>query len=120
MGLDTTHDCWHGAYSAFHGWRKKLCEVAGYGDLDNREGFGGDTPWPDDDPLIVLLNHSDCDGEIEAKDCAAIADRLESLIPALERAGEAGGHIGNFAEKTQKFIDGLRKAAEVGESVGFH
>lgn len=30
MGLDTTHDCWHGAYSAFNRWRDKLAEVAGY------------------------------------------------------------------------------------------
>lgn len=30
MGLDTTHGCWHGAYSAFNRWRDKLAEVAGY------------------------------------------------------------------------------------------
>jgi hypothetical protein len=30
MGLDTSHDCWHGAYSAFTRWRNKLAEVAGY------------------------------------------------------------------------------------------
>ena len=30
MGLDTSHDCWHGAYSAFNRWRNKLAEVAGY------------------------------------------------------------------------------------------
>lgn len=29
MGLDTTHGCWHGAYSAFSRWRMKLAEVAG-------------------------------------------------------------------------------------------
>ena len=30
MGLDTTHDCWHGAYLAFSRWRDQLAEVAGY------------------------------------------------------------------------------------------
>jgi hypothetical protein len=35
MGLDTTHDCWHGAYSAFMRWRRKLAEVAGYPPLDH-------------------------------------------------------------------------------------
>lgn len=23
MGLDTSHDCWHGAYSAFTRWRQQ-------------------------------------------------------------------------------------------------
>lgn len=29
MGLDTTHDCWHGAYSAFHRWRIEIARVEG-------------------------------------------------------------------------------------------
>jgi hypothetical protein len=119
MGLDTSHDCWHGAYSAFMRWREKLAEVAGYGDLRQREGFGGGVKWPEGDPLTILLSHSDCDGEIAAEDCASIADRLEQLMPALKIAGEAGGHIGNFADKTQQFIDGLRTAAAANEPVDF-
>ena len=39
MGLDTTHGCWHGAYSAFMRWRKKLAEVAGLPPLELMEGF---------------------------------------------------------------------------------
>jgi hypothetical protein len=27
MGLDTTHDAWHGAYSAFMRWREKVGPV---------------------------------------------------------------------------------------------
>lgn len=30
MGLDTTHDAWHGAYSSFGDWRNQLAELAGY------------------------------------------------------------------------------------------
>ena len=30
MGLDTTHDCFHGAYSAFSRWRNAVAEAAGY------------------------------------------------------------------------------------------
>jgi hypothetical protein len=120
MGLDTSHDCWHGAYSAFMRWREKLTEIAGYGDLGECEGFGGNIAWPLGDPLVGLLTHSDCDGEIPAALCAPIADRLEQLMPALKVAGEAGGHIGNYAEKTQLFIDGLRAAAAANEPVEFH
>lgn len=39
MGLDTTHDAWHGAYSAFMRWREKLAEVAGLPPLQLMEGF---------------------------------------------------------------------------------
>jgi len=120
MGLDTSHDCWHGAYSSFNRWRTELCKVSGYGVLEDYHGFGGDTPWPKEDPLTILLYHSDCDGEIEWKDCNPIADRLERLIPALKIAGNCGGHIGNYAEKTQQFIDGLRLAASEKENVDFH
>lgn len=114
MGLDTSHNCWHGAYSSFNRWRTKLCEVAGYGRLDDREGFGGKVQWPDDDALVILLAHSDCDGEIEWKDCEAIAVRLEQLMPALKVAGY------DHAERAQQFIHGLRDAAIDKENVDFH
>ena len=120
MGLDVTHDCWHGAYSAFMRFRATLCEVAGYGNIRERDGFGGSRPWPEDDVLVELLTHSDCDGEIPTGLCTPLADRLTELLPALERAGNGGGHIGDYAEKTRQFISGLRLAAQRGESVEFH
>lgn len=137
MGLDTTHDCWHGAYSAFHRWRRKLAEVAGYGNLCDYAGFfipgryssavdatPGLTeakPWPDNgDVLIELLNHSDCNGHLSAEICGPLADRLEQLLPALQVAGDGAGHIGGYAEKTETFIAGLRAAAAAGEPVEFH
>jgi len=151
MGLDTTHDCWHGAYSAFMRWRQVLAEVAGLPPLDLMEGFfnhgssgsgalyfGQLTPlWQDKadrlaeqlpirwdclkpSPLHELLSHSDCDGEIPWESCDGIADALEGLLPALEAKGDGGGHIGMFAEKTQTFIAGLRKAAAAQENVRFH
>lgn len=39
MGLDTTHDCWHGAYSAFMRWRQEIAHAAGLPPLDLMEGF---------------------------------------------------------------------------------
>jgi hypothetical protein len=70
-------------------------------------------------PLHELLNHSDCDGEIPADQCGSIADALEALIPLLPDE-DTGGHIGNWREKTQRFVDGLRAAAVAGEPLGFH
>jgi hypothetical protein len=128
VGLDTSHGCWHGAYSAFNKWRTELFRVAGYPPLELMEGFtyGTSSKFPPikweclkPDPLHILINHSDCDGEIEWKDADAIAGRLEELLPLLPDE-DAGGHIGYWREKTQDFIDGLRLAHEKQENVEFH
>lgn len=157
MGLDCSHNAWHGAYSAFMRWRRKLAEVAGLPPLDLMDGFycslddgmglptlyhgintqepaygDGQTRFMDDldsrlpimweclkpSPLHELLNHSDCEGEIAADRCAAIADELEKLIPLLPE-GEAGGHIGNWRAKTAQFVAGLRSAAAEGAPLLF-
>lgn len=155
MGLDTSHDCWHGAYSAFMRWRTELARAAGLPPLELMEGFfcsrsgnrdyGIPTfylgPSPDNladssiarleaqlpikweclkpDPLYELLHHSDCDGEIPWRSCKGIADSLERLLPKLP-AGDGGGHIGNWRDKTKQFIDGLRLAYKRKENVDFH
>lgn len=120
MGLDTSHGCWHGSYSAFNRWRTKIADLIGIR-LDDMRGFGGHVEWPsaDTEPLVHLLNHSDCDGSIESQYCAAIADRLESLLPRLPVEPD-GGHIGYWRECTQAWIDGLRDADRHGEDVEFH
>lgn len=148
MGLDCSHDAWHGAYSAFHRWRQKIAEMAGMPPLDLMEGFYTPNDYRDPirdaaarfeqpnqaselqrrlpirweslkpDPLHVLLSHSDCEGEIAPEDCGPIADRLEALLPSLD--GDGGGHIGSYREKTEQFIRGLRRAASCGEAVDFH
>ncbi len=108
MGLTTTHNCWDGSCTSFNDWRRCLCEAAGYGDLDNYLGFGGDKAWPESDILIVLLNHSDCDGEIEWTDCIKLADRLFYMLPDM-----------TYTLATKRFIDGLRLAAAAKENVIF-
>lgn len=133
MGLDTTHDCWHGAYSAFGRWREKIAEVAGLPPLGLMEGFytrladgiGKAYPtlpikweWLKPDPLHILLNHSDCDGEIDWRDCPSIADRLEELLPLLPEGNLA--HIENWRNRTTAFIKGLREAYNKRENVEFH
>lgn len=139
MGLDTSHDCWHGAYSAFSRWRDKLAEVAGYqiakvdwgpgsfgprdtvlidwGHIEEEccQGTWTETPA---DPLIVLIAHSDCDGWIHPAQAGPLADRLEELLPLLPDE-EAAGHVRHWRTTTQRFIDGLRAAVAAGESVEF-
>lgn len=143
MGLDTTHGCWHGAYGAFNCWRNKLAEVAGY-ELDTlgSETYRSETPVIDwglvtaanimgewdsipcrldgsPDPLMLLIAHADCEGIIPTRFCDPLADRLTELLPGLPAEMDRG-HIGDWRQKTQTFIDGLREAGKAGEDVEFH
>lgn len=122
MGLDIDR-CWHGAYSAFMRFREVVCQCAGLGDIHKREHFvEGGLPWPDekDSPIVILLDHSDCDGEIKWKDAKPLADALEQLLPSLRNAGDGGGHIGYYEEKAKEFIEGLRWHHENKKNVEFH
>jgi hypothetical protein len=141
MGLDITHDCWHGAYSAFMKWRHAVAEAAGYAIWPVMTDMGFGTPMPQDtimldwghvsddnlmgewdelphDPLLLILAHSDCEGIIKKEFCQPLANRLKEILPNMPK-GDAGGHIGDWQEKTQKFIDGLEIAANE-EDVEFH
>lgn len=141
MGLDTTHDAFHGAYSAFDRWRGEILKAAGgrggYGRCrkepaqeGDREGwwyYGPGYSGETHPGLHILLCHSDCDGEISPEDCAKVADDLEALLPALEEslltAGDwESGHIvryGGFMTVTKRFISGCLAAAKAGEALEF-
>lgn len=86
MGLDFSHGEAHWSYSGFNRFRRSLSAAAKLGALEAREGFGGQKAWPatTEDPIIVLLNHSDCDGDIDPAHLPALAARLDELAPLLE------------------------------------
>ena len=135
MGLDTTHDCWHGPYSQFMRWRQWLnlfimTERGEAGDEAARKiGYMGATTaalekaWADGHykdqsvPINVLMAHSDCDGDIPAEVCEPLADALEAL---LDRHMPQRGIYDEQRPATERFIRGLRKAAAAGEAVEFH
>lgn len=123
MGLDTSHDAWHGPYSSFHSWRLALARAAGLSIYHKPWSMGTTLPtWvmpSEDDILYVLMSHSDCDGTINSADCAPLADRLEALIPhigAPDDWWDPNYHINS----THQFIKGLRLAASLGEDIDFH
>ncbi len=133
MGLDTTHDCWHGAYSSFNVWRDKVAEVAGYEmkiidgksapvidwDSITEDNIYGEWERAPEDPLLILIAHSDCDGKIKAEFTKPLADRLTPLVQLMPD-GEGPGHIGYWRKKTQQFIDGLLDAHSNDEDVEFY
>ena len=130
MGLDTSHDAWHGPYSTFHEWRKLVAKVAGYEvsgddwtvDWEGRTGDEVDGTWAKtpDDALLVLLAHSPDDGEIWPAQAEPLANRLEELLPAISRESGMDDIYRCFAATAAKrFIVGLRRAVEEGEPVLF-
>ncbi len=107
MGLDVSHDCWCGSYTAFNRWRAAMAELA---ELPSRRGMKRWEPYKGD-PLVVLLDHSDCGGEIAHKDCKPLADRL------LELAKIDPEHWAS--ERAETFARGLLWAHEQGDDVEF-
>ena len=148
MGLDCSHDAFHGAYSAFNRLRQFICAAiegtypphwiyshSGTPLQDDRGGlktlalsdkyfFLPDIysrhEWPG---LYEFLLHSDCDGEIDPETCLSVANDLERLMPQFEALRwESVGHIANrggYVEVVRKFIAGCRAAAAAGESLRF-
>lgn len=57
MGLDTTHDCWHGAYSGFMRWRIGVAKAAGV-PLLLMDSFWGISPYFDNIDEIVARHGS--------------------------------------------------------------
>lgn len=121
MGLDTSHNCWHGSYSSFRSWREAVARAAEYDELSSYHGYGGKRIWPEGDVLVTLLNHSDCDGIILHRLTGALADRLEILLPKIREQDVpvVPAFLSNVA-RTEQFVTGLRLASKRGEDVKFH
>lgn len=149
MGLDTTHDAWHGAYSAFNRWRQEIAYAAGLPPLELMEGFfyadsGRSNPFWD---AFKVQDKEQREGGIWRRlpiswDCLRPSP-LHNLLnhsdcdgdikwedcgpiaDELEKIlpnleGDGGGHIGPFKEKTKQFIEGLRLAYKNKENLEFH
>lgn len=75
------------SYIGFNNFREELAEKIGC-NLREMEGFcENGKPWEPfkDDPLWKLLFHSDCDGELSADDCGAIAHRLVAISTEMPK-----------------------------------
>jgi hypothetical protein len=117
MGIDFSHCDAHWAYSGFHRFRVRLALEVGI-ILDSMAGFDS-TPaksWDDieakDDPIVPLLNHSDCDGVLSPEECRSIAPRLRELV----RNWPAEDYDRYQAEM---LAEGMDSAAEEGVALEF-
>lgn len=132
MGLNTTHDAFHGAYSAFNRFRQEVVRAMGgsyppHNDrtLDDRWVYYDSAQYNHETHpgLFEFIEHSDCEGEISPEMCVKVADDLEALLPKIEALGsETHGHLARFAgfaDVTRRFIAGCRAAAAAGEPLEF-
>lgn len=137
MGLDTTHDCWHGPYSAFKRFREEVAAAAkehyGYepdydahpfrafmGWWDFPHEYEREADWHEpSDILDVFFVHSDCDGWIFPCHAGVLADKLDVLVGYLDDETLAYHNLTSRAALKQ-FVKGLHKACDNGEVVGFH
>lgn len=70
------------AYSGFHEFRRRLANEVGIA-LEEMQGFGDpQRSWKDfgAEPLLPLLNHSDCEGDLDYKACLLVAPRLREIV----------------------------------------
>jgi hypothetical protein len=82
MGLDTSHNCWHGPYSSFNRFRYSLGHQVGI-DLDEYAGYnekGTKDLSEINHELMPLFNHSDCDGRLTVKECKSIVKGLNEIL----------------------------------------
>jgi hypothetical protein len=79
----------------------------------------GSIPWATvHDPIVPLLHHSDCDGELTPEQCAVIAPRLRELVSGWEDEWTAG--IENYDKvNALKLADGMDQAVELNKPLIF-
>lgn len=97
MGLDLSHGDFSCSYRTFNSLRGELTVFVGLGCLSDYAGMGGSKPWPTvgDEPLVAMLNHSDCDGIIDNHHLKPLAERLFEV------------HLMGFRAATNDHLDNL-------------
>lgn len=93
------------------------CVLIDWGHIEPKN-FYGDWDTAPTDPLILLIAHSDCEGQIKVEHLSALADRLDELAPLVE-GQDGGGHLGNTAAATRRFADACRAALAANEPLEF-
>lgn len=122
MGLDTSHDCWHGPYSSFNDFRTRIAADQG---IDDLRKFYKDNPTMDAKPyedagvdprIIPLLNHSDCDGTLSPIECKGISLFLSEYE---QRIVGTGIDDGLHRDNVKRFAEGAAKAWVLNQEVEF-
>lgn len=117
MGLDTSHNCWHGPYSAFNRFRYSLGYQIGI-NLDDYDGYGGEKDLASiQHDLQPLFDHSDCDGYIEVEDSKRIVKGLNDVLDKFDDSLQMDF---DFKDNIIQFRDGCLDAISNDETIYFH
>ena len=128
MDFNNSDASW--SYSGFMVFRKRLAKEIGIENLDSMWGFGGNVQWDKykDDPIYILLYHSDCDGDMSPEECGKVAPRLRELVAEwsdndddYNYLGSCDSEIWEAFDKRQALLlaEGMEYCAETGEKLRF-
>ena len=148
MGLNITHGAWTkqdrawtGGYRAFNEWRWMLAEIGQFESTGSERGesergesergepekgldsLRGDWDECPNDPLEIIMEHSDCDGHINARDALPLAVRLRQVLDhgsGFTLRMPMGWSLREFVRVTEAFADALDRAHDAGERLEFH
>jgi hypothetical protein len=80
--------------------------------LNNYEGFGGTLKFQDSLPFVELINHSDCDGELDYIDCINLDEdfiqyskKLIKFIKASNNEKETKEFMLEWIEQLESMVD---------------
>lgn len=142
MGMRATNDAWSGSCSGFNAWRNRIAIILGIGTKEftykGAMGFSKTMIVPNydekaytaknymgmwksipEEPIMLLLAHSDCEGVLKVKHLKLIVQRLEEML-AYARLTLSNEPQFGFYEETEKFIDGAKKCIEQNVQMEFH
>lgn len=132
MGLDTSHDAWHGAYGSFGHFRNQIAKQIGLIKEDEELYKDNSVDWEyysrihpqymgiwveePEDPIMYLLCHADHDGIIHNRHLLPLANRLNEVL------AESGGAFERWTGENylRQFIDGLLRAYLEDDHIDFH
>jgi hypothetical protein len=115
MGLDTTHNAWHGPYSMFNTFRFALAKQIGI-NLNEYSGYkpsGQKSLDSIEHDIMPLLNHSDCDGELSVSECERIVKGLNDIQSKLKNPDN------DFLRQLIQFKNGCIEAISKNEPILF-
>lgn len=121
MGVGFSHCDASWAYSGFNDFRERLAALVGI-DLWSMRGFshsrrkgdgtdGKEWPSAESEPLVHLLNHSDCDGHLTPGQMEVLVPRLSELLLQID---------GYDREQGEALLCGMVAAMSLGENLEFH
>lgn len=81
---DTVQGITNFSYTSFSAFRRAVAASAGI-NLNTMAGYAKEgrlfRPWSCiNDPIVPLLNHSDCEGELTPEECRQVAPRLREIV----------------------------------------